>query len=172
MKVLRILIGVGAVVAVVCLASVAWGAERPDDRAGALGVGATTASEQLPYDAYGTADTVEARIRLGLDARGNVLAAERPDDRAGAIGVGAAAATAQLAERPDDRAGEIGVGAIEPDAYQVPAATTGTDWTDPVVIGGLLTLAALVVIAGVYVGTHRRHGGTGTTGPGRPAVTH
>lgn len=150
MKVLRLLIGVGAVVAVACLASVAFGAERPDDRAGALGVGAATASDQLPYVAYGTADTVEARIRLGLDAKGNVLAAERPDDRAG----------------------EIGVGAIEPDAYQVPAATTGTDWTDPVVIGGLLTLAALLVIGGVYVGTHRRHGGTGTTGPGRPAVTH
>ncbi len=36
-KVLRLLIGVGAVVAVACLASVAFGAERPDDRAGALG---------------------------------------------------------------------------------------------------------------------------------------
>ena len=100
------------------------------------------------------------------------LGADRPDDRAGPLGVGAVVAPAVVV-RPDDRAGPLGVGAANPVLVETPAASTGIDWADPLVISGLTALAAVAAMAIAYGVVHHRHGGAGKTGgPGRTAVTH
>jgi hypothetical protein len=148
----KLLIGAAALSVVAVLVPAAL-AERPDDREGVIGVGAV-ATETTPFTSVGTADTVEARIRAGLDARGAVIAPTRPDDRVGPIGVGV-------------------VGQTEPTPV-TPVASPGTDWSDPFVVGAIAAVIALLGITVVYVVEHGRRGG-GTSGrgtPGRPATTH
>lgn len=151
------------------LVPVVVAADRPDDRADRTSVG-VTAAEEGAWAPLGTADTVEARIRSGLDASGSVLAAVRPDDRSGALGIGSVA----TATRPDDRAGARGVGAVEASRPR-PVPTAGTaDPTDPrLVLGVGLTIAGLCVAAFVLVEQQRRHHDGGTRGsPGAPAASH
>jgi hypothetical protein len=164
----KLLIGAAVVFGVAALVPSAIAADRPDDRADRTGVGALTVVAST-FAPVGTADTVEARIRAGLDARGAVLASARPDDRAGELGVGAIL----LPTRPDDRSGQIGVGSIEPTPASGPVASTGTDWSDPFTVGAVAAVFALLGIAVLYGVEHRRGGGTGMHGtPGMPTTTH
>jgi hypothetical protein len=149
MTVPKLLIGAVALSAVAAFVPAALGAERPDDRSGPIGVGAVETT--VPWVPYGTADTIEARIKAGLDAKTGV----------------------PVSQRPDDRAGPLGVGAVSPTVVETPVASTGNDWTDPLVIAGLAALAAAAAVAVAYGVVHHRHGGAGRTGgPGRTAVTH
>ena len=75
-------------------------AQRPDDRAGMLGVGAAAATTSVT----------------------------RPDDRAESRGPGALAPQLGTATRPDDRGGLRGPGAV-PIGVMTPA-TDGFDWVD------------------------------------------
>ncbi len=162
----------GAVVLSVVAAFVpaALGADRPDDRAGPLGVGAVAPIAVVrPDDRAGP-------IGVGAGSPAATVVV-RPDDRAGPIGVGAGSPAATVVVRPDDRAGPIGVGAGSPAPVVVEAApvasTTGIDWADPLVLAGLTALLAVAAMAGAYGIVHHRHGGSGKTGgPGRTAVTH
>ena len=139
---------VGAVVLVPAVIA----AERPDDRADRTSVG-TLVAEEDAWAPLGTADTVEARIRSGLDATGSALLVVRPDDRAGMIGVGA-----------------VGQGA----PASRPTTSPGADPVDPYLVLGVgLAIALLSVAAFVLVENGRRgadHGRRG--GPGMPAASH
>jgi hypothetical protein len=162
----KLLIGAAALSVVAVLVPAAL-AERPDDREGVIGVGAV-ATETTPFTSVGTADTVEARIRAGLDARGAV--SMQPP-----FGGGQVSGPASVV-RPDDRVGPIGVGVVgQPEPTPVtPVASPGTDWSDPFVVGAIAAVIALLGITVVYVVEHGRRGG-GTSGrgtPGRPATGH
>ena len=158
----------------------ALAADRPDDRTGTIGVGAV-ATATTPFAPIGTADTVEARIDAGLDARGSAVAPTWPDETAG-VGVGAdVVATATTPFAPIGTADTVearidaGLDARgSPVVATEPIATPGTDWSDPVVVGGIAAIFALLGITVVYVIEHgRRGGGTSHRGtPGRPAATH
>lgn len=166
MTVGRLLIGAAVLSVVAVLVPTAL-AQRPDDREGPIGVGAV-AAETTPFQSIGTADTVEARIRAGLDARGSVTT--QPP-----FGGGQVSGPATVV-RPDDRVGPIGVGAVaQPEPTPVtPVASPGTDWSDPFVVGAIAAVVALLGITVVYVVEHGRRGG-GTSGrgtPGRPITTH
>jgi hypothetical protein len=215
----RMLLTGAVVLSVAMLVPAGLAAERPDDRAGPLGVGGVAQTQVVQFEAYGTADTVEARIAAGFDAFGSEIVAVRPDDRAGPLGVGGVAQTVAVrfepygtadtveariaagfdafgteivAVRPDDRADRFTPGMGEPAPVRpddraerftpgsaaepiaaTPTATTGTEWSDPLVVGALAAVVAGVAAAVAFAFIHRRGGGTGTTGtPGRPAATH
>jgi len=133
-------------------------AERPDDRAGALGVGSVRVSQAAVPDVF------ERAVARATTAP---RAAIRPDDRAGRLGVGsvssAEAATPDaferavaratpataVATRPDDRAEPRGPGIV----FSVPPAVAEAtadrfEWVDAS-IGAALTLAAILVGAGL-----------------------
>jgi hypothetical protein len=176
----KLLIGAAALSAVAVLVPTALAADRPDDRAGAIGVGAVS-TETTPSVSIGTADTVEARIDSGLDARGSAVVPSRPDDRAGSLGVGAVVATQTTPVAPIGTADTVearidaGLDARgSPVVATEPIATPGTDWSDPVVVGAIAAVFALLGITVVYLIEHgRRGGGTSHRGtPGRPAATH
>jgi hypothetical protein len=144
-----LLSGAAVVLGVAVLAPLAFGAERPDDRADRTSVGTLVggADRYLPI---GTADTVEARLRAGFDARGSAV----------------------VPPRPDDRAGTIGVGSVEPSMSTVSYATAETHWTDPLTVGLIAGVVALAGVVMVYGVVHRRRGG-GTHGtPRAPTVAH
>jgi len=108
-------------------------AERPDDRAGTIGVGSVTASAADPA---------------------------RPDDRAGLRGPGAVAVsskqTISSAVRPDDRPDARGPGAITAGPTTILVSSDGFDWSDAGVglAGGIgLALLAAGLLATV---THRQ----------------
>jgi hypothetical protein len=144
----KLLVGAALLSVVTALVPSALAVERPDDRAGPLGVGGTQVESTL-FDSVGTADTVEARILKGLDGRGAVI----------------------VPIRPDDQSGPRGVGSIEP-VVVVPVAASA-DRTDPLAVGAAAAVIALLGVAIVYAVEHgRRTGGTGTHGtPGAPAHT-
>jgi hypothetical protein len=120
----------------------------------------------VPFAAYGTADTVVARIAAGLDAYGNQVAVVRPDDLAARFTPGAAA---QVRVLPDDRTDRFTPGA---EAQPVVVATedTGIDWNDPLVIGVLTVLVAGLASVAVFAVVHRHGGGRGMRGT--PTPTH
>ncbi len=147
----KLLIGAAALF-VAALVPAALAAERPDDRAGPIGASGVVLmqTESVVFDSVGTADTVEARINAGLDARGVEITPTRPDDRA--------VRQVPLPTQP---------------VAAAPAAGTGFEWSDPLVVAAWVAIAAAVAAAVAYGIVHRRGGGTGTTGtPGRPATTH
>jgi len=166
----RTLVSGLAVLSVAMLVPAGLAAERPDDRAGPIGVGGVAQAGGVQFEAYGTADTIVTRIEAGLDAHGNVIAATRPDDRADRFtpGMGEPAPV-----RPDDRADRVTPGSAAEPATATPTATTGIEWSDPLVIGALVALGAGMATALVFVVIHRRGGPPGTRGThGRPAMTH
>lgn len=166
----RTLLTGAVVLSVAMLVPAGLAAERPDDRAGPLGVGGVAQSQVVQFEAYGTADTVEARIAAGFDAFGTEIVAVRPDDRADRFtpGMGEPAPV-----RPDDRAERFTPGSAAEPIAATPTATTGTTWDDPLVVGALVAVVAGMAAAVAFAFIHRRGGGTGTTGtPGRPAATH
>jgi hypothetical protein len=128
-----IVVAFAALATTVPAAQAAGGSLAPDDRAGARGV-ATTVSPKI-------------------------LA---PDDRAGARGVyhDVAATVSPKILAPDDRAGARGVLGIEP--RTIPAAVAvspnGFDWGDAI-IGGVLSLALMLLSAGVVLIAVRHHRG-------------
>jgi hypothetical protein len=144
----KLLCGAVAVLAVAVLVPAALAADRPDDRAGPLGVAAAQTSAPTTI---------------------------RPDDRAGPLGPGAAEASAvAYVPMPTadviERRIEAGLDPITgmPVAGE-PAATDGFEWSDPLVLAGFAALAAAAVLGVTYLVVHTHHGGTGT---GRPAATH
>lgn len=176
----KLLIGAAALSAVAVLVPTALAADRPDDRAGMIGVGAV-ATETTPIAPIGTADTVEARIDAGLDARGSAVVPTWPDAAAGMTGFGEPVAPATTPFAPIGTADTVearldaGLDARgSPVVATEPIATPGTDWSDPVVVGGIAAVFALLGITVVYMIEHgRRGGGTSHRGtPGRPAATH
>lgn len=159
----KLLIGAAALSAVAVLVPTALATDRPDDRAGTIGVGAV-ATETTP------STSIESAV-----------APTRPDDAAGTKGVGAVVATATTPFAPIGTADTVearidsGLDARgSPVVATEPIATPGTDWSDPVVVGGIAAVFALLGITVVYVIEHgRRGGGTSHRGtPGRPAATH
>ena len=165
----RALIGGLVVLFVAMLVPAGLAADRPDDRAGPIGVGSVTLPEAVQFAAYGTADTVVARIAAGLDAYGNQVAAVRPDDLADRFTPGTAA---QVRALPDDRADRFTPGA---EAQPVAVATedTGIDWNDPLVIGVLTVLVAGLASVAVFAVVHRHGGGPGMRGTaGTPTPSH
>lgn len=165
----RTLISGLAVVSVMLLVPAGLAAERPDDRAGPIGVGGVAQAETLQFEAYGTADTIVARIEAGLDAYGNEVAAVRPDDRADRFAPDTAASAPVI---PDDRAERFTPGS---EAQPVTATTedAGIEWSDPLVVGLLAALAAGLATVAVVAVVHRRGGGPGTRGmPGTPTHSH
>jgi hypothetical protein len=136
-------------------------ADRPDNRAGVLGIGSQAAD---------LSDVFTRAV-----ARARAAQAVRPDDRAGPRGAGispsAAVAIPDVFERavlrhdastpvrPDDRAGPHGIGSQLADS--APIATTagsGFEWLDAG-LGAAATLALILVIAGVAVAraSHQRN---------------
>jgi hypothetical protein len=109
-----------AVTLALCAAATFAGAaqaERPDDRAGLLGVGGADSAFRSE--------------------------AVRPDDRAGLLGVGNADAQ-PASVRPDDRGGVHGPGAAgQVQSEPPPAATDGFHWDDAF-LGMAATLALLL----------------------------
>lgn len=162
----RTLIGGLVVLFVAMLVPAGLAAERPDDRAGPIGVGSVSQTEVLPFVAVGTADTVVARIAAGLDAYGNEVTAVRPDDRAGRYTPGTAEPAPVI---PDDRADRFTPGA-EAQPVAATSEDTGIDWSDPLVIGVLTALVAGGAMAVVVAVVHHRGGGTGMKGT--PTPTH
>ncbi|MGL6279801.1 MAG: hypothetical protein ACRC50_09630 [Gaiella sp.] len=153
MTVGKLLGGAAVLSVVVAFVPAALAVDRPDDRAGPIGAGAVVLaqSETAQLSPVGTADTVEARIRAGLDARGSVIVV-----------------------RPGDRAPTRGSGAIAPVTPAAPVAGAGTDWSDPVAVGMIAAVLALLGVTAIYLVEHgRRHTGTRPRGTGgTPAVTH
>jgi len=146
----RLLTGAAVVLGAAVLAPLAIAGDRPDDRADRTSVGTLSAGAGT-FAPIGTADTVEARLRAGLDARGSQV----------------------VPTRPDDRAGKIGVGSVETYVPTAPTASTGTHWTDPFTVGWIAAAFALVGVALVYGVVHGRGGGGGMHGtPRRPTVAH
>lgn len=132
------------------LAPLAIAGDRPDDRADRTSVG-TLSAGAATFAPIGTADTVEARLRAGLDAQGSQV----------------------VPTRPDDRAGMIGVGSVEATMPTEPVASTRTHWTDPFTVGWIAAAFALLGVALVYGVEHRRGSGGGTRGtPRTPTVAH
>jgi len=165
----RALISGLVVVFAMLLVPAGLAAVRPDDQAGPLGVGGVAQAETLQFQAYGTADTIVARLERGLDAYGNEISAVRPDDRADRF----TPVTAEpVAVRPDDRAGRFTPGS---EAQPVAVATedTGIAWSDPLVVGLLTALVAGLATVAVVAVVHRHGGGPGTRGmPGTPTHSH
>ena len=165
----RALIGGLVVLFVAMLVPAGLAADRPDDRAGPIGVGSVTLPEAVQFVAYGTADTVAARIAAGLDAYGNQVAAVRPDDLADRFTPGAGA---QVRVLPDNRADRFTPGA---EAQPVAVATedTGIDWNDPLVVGVLTVLVAGLAGVAVLAVVQRHGGGPGMRGTrGTPTPSH
>lgn len=148
----RLLGGLAVALGVLVLVPLAIAADRPDDRADRTGVGTLTYPGST-FSPVGTADTVEARIRAGLDARGSALV---------------------VAARPDDKAGKLGVGSVGLSQPTQPVSTTTVNhWTDPFTVGAIAAVFALLGVLLVYGVEHWRGGGTGTRGtPGTPTVAH
>jgi hypothetical protein len=116
----------------VLLVPAAFGATRPDDRAGQLGVGAAVVATQVAH----------------------------PNDLAGTLGVGRVALESQPAYWKGERdyglytpAGDIAV----PAAPVAAGASSGIDWTT--VAAGVALVAVLALVAGAVVMTSRQHGG-------------
>lgn len=165
----RTLIGGLVVLLVAMLVPAAFAAERPDDRAGPIGVGSVSQTEVLPFVALGTADTVAARIAAGLDAYGNEIASVRPDDRATRFTPGTAEPAPII---PDDRADRFTPGA-EAQPVAVTPGDTGIDWSDPLVVGALTVLVAGLATAAAFAVVHYRGGGPGMRGThGTPTPSH
>lgn len=159
----RTFLGGLVVVSVALLAPAGLAAERPDDRAGPIGVGLAQAGA-VPFEAFGTADTIVARIEAGLDAYGNEVSAVRPDDRAARA---TPAASERTAVRPDDRADRL---TPDPGVQPAPVASTdgGFAWDEPWVLALLTVLVAALAMLAVFVVVYHHHGGPGM----RPTPTH
>jgi hypothetical protein len=94
-------ISIVSLVVAACLAPAAL-AERPDDRAGVIGVGGASVA---------------------------TVSAARPDDSGAQRGPGAFASTEQTSVRPDDRAGVRGPG-LAPTVFLTQTPSSGFDWGD------------------------------------------
>ena len=128
----RILRSVGLGIAAAVLVGGAQAAERPDDRAGMIGVGAAQVVEAAP-DAF-----ERAVLRRASTAPPDAF--ER-----------AVLRQATVAVRPDDRAGARGPGAVAPTPSQSANATEpGFGWSNAVLgaagILGVLLLGAVVTL--------------------------
>lgn len=165
----RRLIGGLAVLSVVMIVP-AGAAERPDDHAGPIGVGGVTEAGTVQFRAYGTADTIAARIDAGLDAYGNEIAAARPDDRAARFTPATGEPTVIL---PDDRAERFTPGSVTQPVIATPTTDTGIDWSDPLIVGAATVLVAGLATLAAFAVVHRRGGGPGMRGtPGTPTPIH
>ena len=124
-------------------------AERPDDRAGLLGVG--SASAAAIGDQAVRPDDRGGSLGVGGAGGSSLTQATRPDDRSGRIGVGSAETwVARTAIRPDDRDGIRGLGMTQ--AATTPVAASAGDpfeWGDAFLGAGatvgLLLLGASLV---------------------------
>jgi hypothetical protein len=155
---------------VVVLVPAGLAAERPDDRSGPIGVGSVAGAAASEFTAYGTADTVVARMSAGLDAYGNPIAAVTPDNRADRFTPGSTASAPTL---PDDRAERFTPGSATQPVTATPTADSGIDWGDPMLVGGLAVLVVGLATAAAVAVVHRHRGGPGTRGtPGMPTPTH
>lgn len=121
-----------AVLVGVLLAPAAFGAARPDDKAGQLGVGGVVVVAQATH----------------------------PNDVAGALGVGRVALESQPAYWQGERdyglyspTGDVAV----PAAPLAAEVSSGIDWTT--VAAGVALVAVLALAAGAAVMTSRQHGG-------------
>ena len=142
MTVPKLLIGVVVLSVVAAFVPAALGADRPDDRAGQIGVGAVPATVVVhPNDRAGP-------LGVGPDASAVVV---HPNDRAGQIGVGSVVPIA--VETPVASSG------ID---WADPLVIAG--------LTALAAVAAIAVAYGVV--HHRHGGTGTTGGPGRTAVTH
>jgi hypothetical protein len=146
-------IALGFIVAAAAV-PVAQAADRPDDRAGPLGV-APAASAQTP--------AVRPDDRAGPLGVGEAIASQptsavRPDDRAGIRGVGYTEPATQSL-RPDDRPGPLGVG----DVSTVSAPSNNDfDWGDWA-IGLVAGLGIALGMAGALILAVRRSPGVHKT---------
>ena len=166
----RTLIGGLVVLFVVMLVPAGLAAERPDDQAGQIGVGGVAQAQSVQFEAFGTADTIVARMRAGLDAYGNEVAAVRPDDLADRVTPGMAEPAPTL---PDNRADRFTPGSEAQPVAVASTADTGIDWSDPIVVGVLTVLVAGLASVAVFAVVHRRGGGPGMRGTtGTPTPTH
>jgi hypothetical protein len=141
-------------------APAALAADRPDNRAGPLGVGPAVSASALsvrPDDRAGP-------LGVGQEIASQPSAALRPDDRPGIRGVGSSEPATQSL-RPDDRPGPLGVGEIE---FVPGSSTDGFDWGDAGigVVAGLGVAAALagVLLLAMRRSPHARKTGAAATG--------
>jgi hypothetical protein len=138
----KLLIGAVVLSVVAAFVPAALGADRPDDRAGPLGVGSVaTAVVVHPNDRAGP---------LGVGSAAPVVVVH-PNDRAGPLGVGSAAPV--VVETP---VASTGIDWADP----------------LVIAGLTALAAVAVMAAAYGVVHHRHGGTGTTGGPGRTAVTH
>ncbi len=134
----RLVGGAFAVLMVALLVPAVFGAVRPDDRAGALGVGAVAMAAQPTH----------------------------PNDRAGPLGTGAVALEGQPAYWQGERdygsytpSGDV----VEPVVVPTAEASSGYDW-GRIALGAAI-VAGLAVVATAVTLTLRQHGGPGRPVP-------
>jgi hypothetical protein len=138
----KLLLGVAALFVVAAFVPAALAADRPDDRAGPLGVGSTEpAVVAHPNDRAGP---------LGVGSTEPAVVVH-PNDRAGVLGVGSVAPV--VVETP---VASTGIDWADP----------------LVIAGLTALAAVAVMAAGYGVVHHRHGGAGKTGGPGRTAVTH
>jgi hypothetical protein len=139
-------------------APVAQAADRPDDRAGPLGVGTALQSSPVrPDDRAGP-------LGVGTDVVSRYLighAAVRPDDRAGPLGVGTDVVSRYLvnhpaAVRPDDRAGIRGVGTGITGIVTPAPRGTGSFWGTAELSAAAVLGAFAVALVGFGLARYRR----------------
>jgi hypothetical protein len=119
---------------------------RPDDRAGAHGIGLQPVSSRA------------------------VTGPVRPDDRAGIHGVGLQPVSSDAVTgpvRPDDRSGIHGVGSPLASPSVTTADTSGFDWADAGIGAG--TTFALIALGGAVFALRRRRDGAERV-PTQPAL--
>jgi hypothetical protein len=123
-------------------------ADRPDNRAGVLGVGAVSRTASAP-------DWFERAV-----AR-STAPIVRPDDRAGVIGVGGVTPAIVASTRPARPEEGVGIRGARPVATSlVPAVSgdsSGFDWANVSMAVGFVLATSLLAAAATLAARHRRH---------------
>jgi hypothetical protein len=149
MKAHRILSTVGLALALgAVLAGGAHAAERPDDRAGLLGVGGAQVVV-APPDAFERAVLRQPTPSSDVFERAALRSTDAPPD---VFERAVLRHTDAASVRPDDRAGVRGPGAVAP-AAQVGASAldSGFPWSNALLVAGGILLVALLGIAATTI---------------------
>jgi hypothetical protein len=133
----------------------AQAADRPDDRAGRLGVGAVAATQSAP-DAFERAVLRQAGTTAAPDAFERAVVSQAPVAVPDAFERAVLREAATTPVRPDDRAGARGPGIVATSpTLSVSADETGFQWDDALFGAGAAIGAVLLAAAATLTIRHR-----------------